>query len=210
MSGVCVSMLRPDQEGWGRSDCTDEKGQFEISEIPEGEYVLVANQDGKPSSREPFPKVFYPNVMDRERAAVINIGPGERLADLDIVIPKLEETVTITGVLQYSDGNPVSEKWVKFKVSTPDEKVDGDVNQKTDDAGRFTLKVLKSLTGELSAEDWLMKGVYKNCPKVDELIAQSEENAVTVYSNVVKLTTEQDIYDVELTLPHPRCEKIKE
>jgi hypothetical protein len=210
MYGVCVYMLRPGQDAWGPSDCTDEKGRFEITQIPEGEYVLVANQDGKPSYREPFPRIFYPNVTERERAAVINIRPGEKITDLDIVIPKLEETVTITGVLQYSDRKPVVEKWVKFKVTTPDEKVDGDVNEKTDNAGRFTLTVLKGLTGELSAEDWLMKGFYKNCPKVDELIAKSEQNNVTVYSNVVKLTTEQDVYNVELILPFPQCEKVKE
>jgi len=210
MSRVCVYLLRPGQDAWGPSDCSDEKGRFEITEIPEGEYVLVANQDGKPSNREPFPKIFYPNVTQRERAAVINIRPGERLANLDIVIPKLEETVTITGVLQYSDGNPVVEKWVKFKVTKPKESVDGDVDEQTDDAGRFTLTVLKGLTGELSAEEWVTKGMYRNCPKVDDLIAKSERNNVNVFSNVVKLTTEQDVYAVELTLPFPRCEKIKE
>jgi len=210
MSRVCVYLLRPGQDAWGPSDCTDEQGQFEITEIPEGQYVLVANQDGKPSNREPFAKVFYPNVTERERAAVINISPGEKVANLDIVIPKLEETVTITGILQYSDGKPVVKEWVKFKVAKPNEKIDGDVDEQTDDAGRFTLTVLKGLTGELSGEDWLLAGLYKNCPKVDELIAKSGNSSVTVLSNVIKLTAEQDMYDVELTLPFPQCEKIKE
>jgi Carboxypeptidase regulatory-like domain len=210
MYGVCVYLLRPGQDAWGPSDCTDEQGRFEITEVPEGEYVLVANQDGKPSSREPFLKIFYPNVMERERAAVINISAGDRVANLDIVIPKLEETVTISGVLRYSDGKPVAEKWVEFKVTTPNEKIDGDVNEQTDKAGRFNLRVLKGLTGELRAEDWLMKGLYKNCPKVDELVAKSGSNNVTVHSNVIKLTTEQDVYEVELTLPFPQCEKTKE
>lgn len=210
MYGVCVYMLRPGQEEWGPSDCTDEQGRFEITQIPEGQYVLVANQDGKPSSREPFPKIFYPSVTERELAAVINIGPGEKIANLDIVIPKLVDTVTITGTLQYSDGNPVDEKWVKFKLTAPNDKVQGDVNEKTDSAGRFRLTVLKGLTGELSAEDWLMKGLYKNCPEVDELIEKGGQNNVTVLSNVIKLTTQQDVYGVELTLPFPRCEKTKE
>lgn len=210
MYRVCVHLVDRDQEAGGPSDCTDEQGRFEITEIPEGQYVLVANQDGKPTNREPFPKIFYPNVSERERAAVINIRPGEKLTNLDIVIPKLEETITITGVLQYSDGKPVVEQWVNFKVITQNEKVDGHVSEKTDGAGRFTLTVLKGLTGELSGEDWLLKGLYKNCPKVDELIAKSGDNSVTVYSNVVKLTTEQDVYNVELTLPFPLCEKTKE
>jgi len=53
-------------------------------------------------------------------------------------------------------------------------------------------------------------GLYKNCPKVDEILAKSGRKNATVQSNVVKLTTEQDVYEVELTLPSPRCEKAKE
>jgi hypothetical protein len=210
MDRVCVYLLRPGQEAWGPSDCTNEQGRFEITSIPQGEYVLVANQDGKPSNREPFQRIFYPSVSERDRAAVINITAGDTLDNIDIVIPKLEETITIEGVLQYSDGEPVSENRVKFKVTKPDSKVDGDVSEQTDSAGRFTLRVLKGLTGELAGEDWLSTGLYQNCPKVDEILAKSGRNNVTVRSNVVKVTTEQDVYEVELTLPFPRCEKVKE
>jgi hypothetical protein len=97
-----------------------------------------------------------------------------------------------------------------FKLTSPNDKVKGDVTQDTDSAGRFTLTVLKGLTGELFAEDWLAKGPYKNCPKVVELIEKSGQTSVTVLSNVIKLTTEQDVYEVGLTLPFPQCEKKKE
>jgi len=208
MSGVCVYLLRPEAE-WGSSDCTDEQGRFEISSVSAGEYILGANQDDKPSSREPFRKIFYPGVSERERAAVISVRPGENVENLDLVISRLEETIIIKGVLRYSDGNPVIDKSVKFKVTKGGEKVDGAVREDTDNNGRFTLRVLIGLTGELAGEEWLLKGLYKNCPKVDELIEKSGENNVTVFSNVIKLTTEQDVYEVELTLPFPRCEKAK-
>jgi hypothetical protein len=119
------------------------------------------------------------------------------------------ETITIQGVLLYSDGKPVVEKWVKFKVTKADEKIDGDVNEQTDSAGRFTLTVLKGLTGELAGEDWLQAGLYKNCPRVDELLAKSGEYGVSVQSNVIKLTTEQNVYNVELTLPFHFAKKQK-
>ena len=140
---------------------------------------------------------------------MISIGPGDAIDNIDIVIPKLEETITIEGVLRYSDGKPAVEEWVKFKVTKADDNVDGDVSEETDSAGRFTLRVLKGLTGELAGEDWLMTGLYKNCPTVDELLAKSGRNNVTVQSNVIKLTTEQNVYEVELTLPFPLCEKAK-
>jgi hypothetical protein len=209
MDRVCVYLLRPEQEAWGPSGCTNEQGRFEITSIPPGEYVLVANQNGKPSTREPFQRTFYPNVSERERAAVISISTGDTIDNIDIVIPKLEETITIEGVLRYSDDQPVIKKWVNFKVTRADSKVDGNVSEQTDSVGRFTLRVLKGLTGEVAAEYWLTDRVYKNCPKVDEILAKSGSNNVTVQSNVVKLTTEQDVFEVELTLPFPRCEKAK-
>lgn len=207
LHGVCVYLWSPGNEGWGAFDCTDEEGRFEISSVQPGQYVLVANRSDKPSTREPFPRTFYPGVPERERAAVIHISTGETIDNLDLVIPKLEETITIKGVLLHSDGNPVAEEWVKFKVTETNDKVDGDVDEKTDSKGHFTMRILKGLTGELWAEDWLYKGAFKNCPKVDELIAKSGSESVTVKSNIVKLTSDQDLYEVELTLPFPRCEK---
>lgn len=210
MPGVCVYLLAPGRDKWGPHDCTDEKGRFEITSVPQGEYVLVANQEGKLSEREPFQRLYYPNVSERERAAVITIGPGDTINDLNIVVPKLEETITVEGVLRYSDGKPVAEEWVKFKAISTDESISGDVNAKTDAAGRFSLKILKGLTGELVAEDWLLEGLYKNCPKVDELLKESGKNNTTVYSNTIKLETKQNLYDIELALPFPRCEKAKD
>ena len=209
LDDTCVYLLRPEQAEWGPGDCTDEQGRFEITSVPAGEYVLVANQDDKPSSRQPFRRTFYPSVSERERAAVVIVGPGDVIEDLDLVIPALEEMITVSGVLLYSDGEPVVDESVEFEASADNKKVDGNVSERSDSAGRFTLKILKGLTGELAAEDWLYKGYYKNCPKVDELIAKSGGNNVTVRSNVIKLTTEQNVYDIELTFPFPRCEKAK-
>jgi len=56
----------------------------------------------------------------------------------------------------------------------------------------------------------LLAGLYKNCAKVDELLSKSGSNNLTVQSNVIKLTTEQNLYEVELTLPFPLCEKVKD
>ncbi|HEU4510301.1 MAG TPA: carboxypeptidase-like regulatory domain-containing protein, partial [Pyrinomonadaceae bacterium] len=71
MDRVCVYLWPPGAEPWGSFDCTDEQGRFEITSVPKGEYVLVANRDGKLSSQEPFRRTFYPNVAERGRAAVI-------------------------------------------------------------------------------------------------------------------------------------------
>ena len=149
-------------------------------------------------------------VSERERATPINVVPGARIENLDIVIPQLEETITIEGILRYSDGNPVIEEWVDFKATNPDTKAEGNATAKTDSAGRFTLQVLKGLAGNLTSDEWLYVGKYQKCPKVDELLRKSGRNPVTVYTNVVNVIGEQDVYGVELTFPFPSCEKAKE
>jgi hypothetical protein len=200
--------LRPGAD-WGRSDCTDPQGRFEITSVAEGEYVLGANQNDKPSARRPFRRIFYPSVPDRERAVVLHVGPGELIENLDLVIPRLVETITVKGVLRYSDGNPAVDQTVKFKIPQTNDKVDGDVSEQTDSEGRFSLTILKGLTGELAGEAWLLKGYYKECPKVDEILVKAGSSNVTVRTNVITLTAEENVFDLELTLPSPRCEKAK-
>jgi hypothetical protein len=209
MTEVCVSLLPPGKLSGGNSDCTDQQGRFEIKTVPEGEYVLVANEDDKPSYSMPFRRIFYPNVPERERAAVLHIGPGDVIEDLDIVVSRLEETITVKGVLRYADGNPVPEEWISFEVPKANDKIDGYVRQKTDSEGRFTLTILKGLTGKLTAEKWLFEGLYKKCPKVDEILAKSGDKSMDVQTNVITLTTEENVFDVELTFPFPLCEKAK-
>ena len=206
---VRVDLLRPGADD-GPSGYTDEQGRFEIKSIPTGDYVLVANKEGKLSTQQPFRKIFHPNVWERERAAVVSIAPGETVEDVDIVIPHLEETITIEGVARYSDGKPVADRWINFNATKTDKKVDGNVYAKTDREGRFTLTVLKGLKGELLTDVYLIAGYYKNCPKVDELIAKSGAKSVRVYSNKIELTTEENLFQVELTLPFPLCEKAKQ
>jgi hypothetical protein len=207
MSRVCVNLLERDEDRSYRMGCTDEQGRFELTSIHKGEYVLVANQDDRLSTREPFRKIFYPNVAERDRAAVINISPGETIEDLDIVIPQLAETITIEGVLRYSDGKPVPDYGIDFKATKSDNSVNGDVYVKTDNQGRFMLSVLKGVKGELFSDAFVSAGAFKNCPKLDELIAKSGDDSATIYTNRIKLTAEENLYDVELTLPFPLCEK---
>ncbi len=207
LQGSCVYLLRPGQDSWGPSDCTTEEGRFEITAVPQGEYVLVANQYGKPSHDHPFPKIFYPSVPERERATTIYVNPGDVIENIDIIVPKLEETITIDGVLRFSDGRPAHGMQVMFTAIDPNNNVDGDVREQTDKAGRFTMKVLKGLTGELAGQELLIRGVYEDCnDNFDELLAKTAKNNIYVRSNVIKLATDQNRYNLELTFPFARCD----
>jgi hypothetical protein len=207
---VCVYLWDREQvDGFGPFDCTDGNGNFEITSVPSGEYLAVANRDGRLSTNHPFKTLYYPNVSERERAAIISVSPGDSISDINIVVPNVAETVTLEGVLLYSDGNPAIDEAVKFKSGGTDNEIDGDVTERTDSAGRFSLRILKGLSGELSGEDWVFAGKLENCPKVDELLAKSGRNNLTVQSNVLKLQADQNSYDLELRFPFPRCENAK-
>jgi len=211
MRGVCLYLWGREQvEGFGPSDCTDENGRFKIASIPAGQYVLVANRSGKLSSREPFDTFYYPSVSDRDKAAVITIGAGENENDMNLIVPAIKETLTLQGVVRYSDGKPAVEEWVKFTVSNPDKNISGDVSEQTDSNGRFSIKVLRGLTGELAAEQWLLEGLFENCPTVDELIKNSGRNNVTVKTNTINLGVDHNFFDLELVFPFPTCKKKEE
>lgn len=208
MYGVCLYLLSKEGEGGGGFDCTNEQGKFEITSVPPGEYVLAANKDGKLSSREPFRTFYYPNVAEKERAAVISIRLGETVNDINISVPQLFERVIVEGVLRYSDGKPVSDERVSFKA-TEMEGIDGDVSEQTDAEGRFSLKILKGVKGELSAADYVYVGKFENCPKVDDLVRKTGRDYAEIKTNVITLQAERNLYDVTLMFPFPGCKKAK-
>jgi hypothetical protein len=207
MVGACVSLpFSEARKGGGGGDCTDENGVFEITSVPTGSYLVAVNVGGKLSSHQPFGTLYYPNVHEREKAAIINIGPGESISDIDIVVPSLEETITVEGVLRYSDAKPVADQYVKFNAEKS-EKIDGDVWEKTDANGHFSLKILRGVKGELSAEDYVYIGEYQNCPKLDNLIRKSGRDNMTIKTNVIPIQADQNYFNLEVVFPYPACKK---
>lgn len=147
LKGVCVTAVSIDlKEGdyRGRFNCTNEDGIFIIEEMPPGKYILVANDDGKISAKEPFGVLFYPNTANYKDAKPIEIKLGERLDNFTIQVLKTEELVTISGRWTYSDGKPVADEWIEFKAIEKNEKVDGEQRTKTDKQGIFHLRSSKT------------------------------------------------------------------
>jgi hypothetical protein len=127
MRNVCVSLHAKDRpsETQHPFDCTDENGRFKIDDIGLGQYYLIANDDNVIDSDEPFPLTYYPGVLDKEKATVLNIASGDKLQDFDIHIPSHRPTRTIQGRLLFSDGRPAAEESVEFvSQETPDQVQD--------------------------------------------------------------------------------------
>lgn len=179
---------------------TNKDGVFEIYDLPPGKYAI------QPEIDEGW-KIDAYYLRYSPSATTIYVNPGDVIENIDIIVPKLEETITVEGILRFSDDRPAYGTQVLFTATGTNNNVDGDVRVQTDNAGRFTMKVLKGLTGELAGQELLIRGVYGDCnANFDELLAKTTKNNIYVRSNVIKLTTDQNQYNIELTLPFKRCD----
>ena len=203
MEDVCVDLLKSGEVDGDRSDCTNENGEFRIRLVPEGSYVVAINADGKLSPDEPFPTIFYPSVSQREKATPITIGNGETVKGINFVVSKLAETVTLSGVLLFSDGKPVGGEYVTFQPPKDNESV----SVPTDSEGRFTITVLKGAKGEIYADIYASIGDYDKCPRLDALIKASGEERPGIKSSILKVIAEHDVDNLVVQFPFPRCKR---
>jgi hypothetical protein len=212
MKEVCLQLVPALVEAsryFYKADCTDEAGRFAIREVPAGSYYLVANEDGGISSTEPFKKLYYPGVSEREKAAVVTIGAGETLEGFDVRVPHAEEWVTVEGVLLYSDGKPVVRETVEFTSETVKSNFDGAASATTDAWGRFSIKILKGFEGVLYGEMFSYIGEFEKCPKLEAIIKKAGDTSLVLRTDAIKLQGEHDLKDLELRFPFPGCKKAK-
>ena len=209
LKDICLRLRRKDEPDPREilMDCTESDGSFKIDEIPLGDYLLIANEEGKISSSHPFRTVYYPGVFEKEKATVLTIASGDQREDVDLHIPSLRPTRIIEGRLVYSDGRPAAEESVEFKGDAePGEKGD-QVHARTDSAGRFSFPVLEGLKGSLRGYKYTYRGQYKNCPELEKLIKGEGQSSAELQSNVIKLEITTDLKDLELKFPFPYCQK---
>ena len=182
---------------------TNEYGNFRIESIPPGSYVLVLNQEGI-SSTQPFPRLFYPGVTDREKATAIDVRIGETVKDLEIVVPKFAETITVSGVLLFSDGTPAADETVYF-TAIEQKGIDGNNLDRTDSQGRFRLKLVKGVRGELNSEFTPGYEEYQKCPKLLELVRKTGEESNTIRSSSIPIDGTQRLENLVLKFPFEKC-----
>jgi hypothetical protein len=189
--------------------CTNQQGDYKMDKIPAGEYLLVANADGKISSREPFPATYYPGVFERDKATVLSFKDGANLEGYDIQPPTLTPTYTIEGVLVYADGAPAAKQFVEFQPEVVKEGYEGKAGITTDAQGRFTLTVLAGLKGHLYGSMHTYQGEYLNCPLLDELIKAAGTNIPTIKTAPLSVEIKENLAGVKLIFSFPLCEKAK-
>ena len=208
MRDVCVHLVFKDKpkDTPYLGSCTDENGRFKIDDVLLGEYFLVANEDGKITSDEPFPTTYYPGVFEKEKATTLTFSSGDKLQDFDIHIPSQKPLRTIEGTLLYSDGQPAAGESVAFVPEGMNDNMDVQVIAHTDSEGRFRLRVLEGLKGTVHGYVFRYSGQVENCPKLEAIIKARKE----IVTNKINVELNRDHQDLELVFPFPYCKKTKE
>ncbi len=93
-----------------------------------------------------------------------------------------------------------------FKAKST-EGVNGDVSEKTDLQGRFSLRIIKGLKWQISSGIFGSADTFENCPKFEELVKQSEESWTEIHSEAVEITAETDIHNLVVCFPFPKCRR---
>lgn len=212
MEGVCSLSLEPithKLSGSSPSACTDKNGKFEFSGMLSGTYVVVVNKENKINSHGPFTALYYPNSATVGGATQFNVAPGTSISDLKITAPELSGFVTISGTVRFADGKPMVNESVWFYTGIKNAKqrkdfLDTDSVARTDENGRFRIRVLKGQKGILSTSFRAHKQTHKHCPQVTKLIEYLDWDFLDTIP--FEIDTDQPLGEVELKFPFPFCD----
>jgi hypothetical protein len=174
---------------------------------------LALNEDGEKRIEEPFPALYYPNVAEKEGAQIFRIRAGDSIKGLKIIVPKVEEMVTVQGVVRFADGTPAPKTTVRF-VPAKVPGVDGYAMADTNAKGGFSFKIFKGVPGELHADFFAYSGStarvlgkydYGKCPQVQMLVKQTGEEEIN--TPALKIDPQQDLRNLVLMFPFRACKQ---
>ncbi|HVF68848.1 MAG TPA: hypothetical protein VM914_14355 [Pyrinomonadaceae bacterium] len=211
LAGVCLELLAAGKVepfgGGGRIfGCADEEGRYKLEQVPPGRYFIVANGWNRISGNTPFPLTYYPGAFEKDKASVVTVvGRGDIRTDYDVTVPKLLPTVTVSGVVVFSDGRPAARVAVAFQPLTARDAYEGRESAVTDEAGRFSLRLLRGVPGKLRGEFGAYEGTFeKTCPAIRRLI-ESNNGRGTAATPRVAVDAEGDADDLRLAFSVPFC-----
>lgn len=131
---------KPKYRGYLSTVYSNKEGNYELTQIPPGRYMLQIRYDGLTSQVRSFPTVYHPNTSDAAQASVIQLGEGERIAKFNIYLPALPREYRVEGVVVGPDGQFVPEARVEY---TSEAVV---YSTKVDSRGQFSLKAYEGVT----------------------------------------------------------------
>ena len=205
MKGVCVGAywLTPTSDSFLiPHDCTNDKGEFSIAQLPPGKYRLEINSTGEISSSNPFETFYYPSADKKEDAEPVAVGAGSSAKNLVVHVKKLLPMIKISGRLTFQDGRPYPAEEVRFDPTNENRYERAEVE--TDKEGNFTFILPQGAAGKLSAEANIYEIRFEECAAVKEL-RKTHSGMASVFSNVVAIDGQSSRGDITLSFRLPYC-----
>ncbi|MBD3383329.1 T9SS type A sorting domain-containing protein [candidate division KSB1 bacterium] len=94
------------QSRYGKA-ITDEHGYYEISGLPNGEYLVLAENQGMPYSR-----AWYPDAAERREAQPVPVFAGEQTPNIDITLSLENVSGSIRGCVTTLQDEPVTDAYI--------------------------------------------------------------------------------------------------
>ena len=166
---------------------TDDRGVYRIFGLPEGRYILSAGGHSKGEDGY-VQRTYHPDVTDKSRAKVVEVGAGQEVTGIDINVAEVEKTYSVFGrVVNADDGKPVDGAKVELGLLSPDGNDigrEGFSNGRSDSKGAFQISNAPP-------------GKYVAYTKVD----LEPDNALNQYCEpVICEVTNSDVHGVEIKL----------
>ena len=180
-------------------------GKYSIGVGNQGLYVVGVNMDGLITGTEPFPTTYYPGVLERNRAAVLEIASEGDFENIDIRIPLQLPVVRIEGHLLFSDIRPVTRETITIEVIGPGKQEFRSIIS-SDLEGCFSIDVVRDTTVRLNGELALYEGKFSDCRDAElRLIKRPQPHLVL--TDPLTLRATHDIKGVQLVFPFASCKK---
>lgn len=202
MKGVCVSAywLTPTSDSYViPSNCTDDKGEFNISELPPGKYRLEINSRGTITPSNPFETFYYPGVAEKGMAEPVFVKEGVYVRDLVIRVKETLPFIKINGRLTYKGGRPVPNEEVRFDPR--DDRTYEKVQVQTDANGWFSFEIPLGAKGEVTAKTNIWVIQFEKCAEALALRKTRVGRDADIQSNVIAIDGQSSQESLNLVLP---------